>query len=211
LAAGYVIAVITYRSRDDDPQSRVSFEDTLAAVDYVRHLGYVDPKSIFVYGASGGGDLAFEVAAAADLSAIATEEPATVLLTGVFNKTFAKNGERYTPGDADPIGTNPKLYYTSEFQKITQEKIARIRCPILIVQGDQHWINRFNREVFIPELQLANKVVEIKTYPGEQHGFAFRGSGDTALKAFLDIEAFFRRYAKTQPQPLNANLVRYIQ
>src|SRR5688572_13271726 len=30
LAAGYALAVITFRSRDDDPQSRVSAEDSLA-------------------------------------------------------------------------------------------------------------------------------------------------------------------------------------
>ena len=62
LAAGYAVAVITFRSRDDDPQSRVSAEDSLAAVNHVRRLSYVDPKSVVVYGCSGGGELALEVA-----------------------------------------------------------------------------------------------------------------------------------------------------
>ena len=137
LAAGYVVPIITYRSRDHDPQSTVSLEDCLAAVDHVRRLPFVDPKSIVVYGCSGGGDLALEVAAATEVCAIVPEEPATVLLTGIFNTKFPKKGERFTPADAAPILEDPKRYYTAEYQKITQAKIARIRCPILIVQGDQ--------------------------------------------------------------------------
>src|SRR5262249_54634500 len=63
LAAGYVVVVPTYRSRDVDPQSTVSLEDSLAVVEYVRKLPYVDAESIVVSGCSGGGDLSLEVAA----------------------------------------------------------------------------------------------------------------------------------------------------
>src|SRR5438874_13420055 len=38
LAAGYVVAVTTWRSRDIDPQTRESPDDDLAAVEYVRKL-----------------------------------------------------------------------------------------------------------------------------------------------------------------------------
>jgi dipeptidyl aminopeptidase/acylaminoacyl peptidase len=54
LAAGYVMVVPTYRSRDVDPQSSVSLEDSLAALEYVRKLPYVDSESIVVFGCSGG-------------------------------------------------------------------------------------------------------------------------------------------------------------
>ena len=110
LAAGYVVAVITYRSRDHDPQSTVSLEDSLAAVAHVRQLPYVDRDSVAVSGCSGGGDLALEVAAATDVAAIVPEEPATVLLTGIFNTSFVKQGERYTPADAAPISADPQKY-----------------------------------------------------------------------------------------------------
>jgi acetyl esterase/lipase len=53
LAAGYVVVAPTYRSRDVDLQSPVSLEDSLAVVDYVRKLPYVDARSIVVYGCSG--------------------------------------------------------------------------------------------------------------------------------------------------------------
>ncbi|MGH9660160.1 MAG: alpha/beta hydrolase family protein, partial [Bryobacteraceae bacterium] len=45
LAAGYVLGVITYRSRDHDPQSTVSLEDCLAAVRSLKQLAFVDPRS----------------------------------------------------------------------------------------------------------------------------------------------------------------------
>ena len=35
LAAGYVVAAITYRSRDVDPQSPDALNDALAAIDYL--------------------------------------------------------------------------------------------------------------------------------------------------------------------------------
>src|SRR6266487_1227545 len=88
LAAGYVVAFITYRSRDHDPQSKFALEDCLAALDHVRRLTYVDPGSIVVYGCSGGGDLALEVAAATTrVCAIVPEEPASFIFAGIFNAT----------------------------------------------------------------------------------------------------------------------------
>ena len=155
LAAGYAVAVITFRSRDDDPQSRVSAEDSLAAVNHVRRLSYVDPKSVVVYGCSGGGDLALEVAAMTDVTALAAEEPAAVHFTGITDKNVPRSGPRFTPDDSLPILADPKRYYTTKYQTIARDKIGRIRSPILIVQGDQHPLNRFNREVLIPELQSA--------------------------------------------------------
>src|SRR5262245_59410455 len=212
LAAGYAVAVITYRSRDHDPQARVSLEDCVAAVDHLRRLAFVDPDSIVIYGCSGGGDLALEVAAATKVCAIVPEEPATVLFTGIFNAKFPKKGERYTPLDAGPISENPKQYYTPEYQKLTREKIGRISCPILIVQGDQHKINHFNAEVLIPELRNAGKTLEVITYPGEPHCFGFAGNQRpaAALKAFQDASAFYHRYLKTKPKPLDASLVKHL-
>jgi acetyl esterase/lipase len=92
LSAGYVVTIPTYRSRDDDPQSRVSLEDCLAVVDNLRGQPYVDPKSIVVYGCSGGGDLALEVAAATDVCAIVPEEPASLIMAGIFNTKSPKKG-----------------------------------------------------------------------------------------------------------------------
>lgn len=216
LAAGYVVAAMTYRSRDVDPQSRVSLDDSLAAVEYVQRLPYVNAASVVVYGCSGGGDLALAVAAEKSVAAIAAEEPASMLFTGVFNSASPKTGERYTPRDTAPIFESPKRYYTDEYQRLTRAKIARIQSPILIVQGDVKTllaVNDFNAAVLIPELQSARKALEVITYPGEPHCFAFGAqpaSMASAVKAFRDMDAFFRRYITTQPKPVDPTLVTYI-
>lgn len=214
LAAGYAVVETTYRGRDEDPQSKVSLEDCLAAIQYVRRLGFVDSKSIIAFGCSGGGDLALEIAARTEVCAIVAEEPASMLLTGIFNAKLPKKGERYAPGDGAFISENPKRYYTPEHQKFTLAKIKRIRCPILIVQGDQTSVNHFNAEVLIPELRAAGKSVEVMTYPSEPHCFCFYGSGPrtphpaAALKAYRDIDSFCERYLSTKPRAIEPSLIK---
>ena len=126
LAAGYVVVVPTYRSRDVDPQSSVSLEDSLAVIEFVRKLPYVDAESIVVFGCSGGGDLALEVASRTRICAVVPEEPASMLMAGMFNTGTPRKGERYTPLDSLFLMDNPKQYYTPEFQTILRAKIARI-------------------------------------------------------------------------------------
>ncbi|MBI3679826.1 MAG: prolyl oligopeptidase family serine peptidase [Acidobacteria bacterium] len=210
LAAGYVVAPITYRSRNHDPQSRVSLEDCLAAVEHLRGLPFVHKDGVIVYGCSGGGDLALEVAAATtSVRAIVPEEPASLILTGIFHARFPKKGEFLTPADSAPISENPKKYYTPEYQEITRAKLRKIRCPILIIQGDVHAINHFNAEVLIPELKSAGKTLEVKTYPGAPHCFAFAGNRRPAqaLQVFQDTDAFCRRYLPVQPKSIDRSLV----
>jgi dienelactone hydrolase len=139
-----------------------------------------------------------------------------VLLTGVYNTGIPKKGARYTPADSADITENPKRYYTAEFQKLTRAKLARIRCPILIIQGDVHPINRFNQEVLIPELRALAKKLEVLTYSGEPHCFCFYGEGprtprpDIALKAFIDMQLFCWRNVATKPKALDATPVKLV-
>ena len=227
LAAGYVVVVPTYRSRDVDPQSSVSLHDSLAVVEFVRALRYVDRESIVLFGCSGGGDLALEVAARTKVCVVVPEEPASVMMAGIFNSSLPKKGERYTPEDSFVILENPAQYYTPELQRFLRAKIANIQSPVLIVQGDPDRrdvpINKFNAEVLIPELRAANKTIEVRTYADQGHCF-FAGSGvprpsgrpsrvgepSAALEAFRDIDAFCRRYLRTSPQAIDASLVTHV-
>jgi dienelactone hydrolase len=214
LAAGYVVATATYRSRDADPQTTVSKLDSVAVVDHLRTLPFVDARSIVVWGCSGGGDLAIEVAAATDVAAIAPEEPASILLTGIFNKDFPKKGPVHTPADSGPILQDPQGHYTPHYQKATREKLGRIKAPILVLQGDPDRpdrLNAFNATILVPELRALGKTVEVKSYAGQPHCFAFAGNVPSraaiALQAWQDADAFFRRHMPTKPTPVDPKLV----
>jgi dienelactone hydrolase len=216
LAEGYAVAAFTYRSRDLDPQDKMCLQDCLAVVNHLKRLPFVDPKSVVVCGCSGGGDLALEVAAATEVCAITPEEPASMLLTGVYNRSLPKKGERYTPGDGARFSEDPKRYYTPEFQKLTRAKLARIQCPILIIQGDVQPGNRFNQEVLIPELRALGKTLEVVTYSGEPHCFCFYGEGprtprpEVALKAFTDMASFCRGHVRNKPKALDSAVVKLV-
>ena len=103
LAAGYVVATMTYRSRNVDPQSRVSLDDSLAAVEFLERRPYVNAASVVVYGCSGGGDLALAVASEKRVAAIVAEEPASIMFTGVWNSSSPKAGadHRESAGQQD--------------------------------------------------------------------------------------------------------------
>jgi dienelactone hydrolase len=210
LAAGYVVAVITYRSREADPQMEEPIADSIAAVEHLRSVPYVDRRSTVIYGCSGGGDLALQTAMSTELAAIAPEEPASVLFTGVLNKDVARGGEKFSPKDAAILMSDPLRFYTAPFQARTREKLARIHEPMLILQGDRSLETRFNEQVLIPELRAAKKAFDVITYPGEPHCFAFNPRSErpeVARKAFQDTDAFFRKHLPTTPKPIDRKLI----
>jgi dipeptidyl aminopeptidase/acylaminoacyl peptidase len=214
LAAGYVVASTTYRSRNEDLQTQTSRDDSIAVVKYLQGLSYVDEESIGIYGCSGGGDLVLAVAAEEPVAAVIAEEPASVMFTGIWNNSSPKSGELYTAFDSLPVFENGRQYYTDELQQLTREKIARIQSPIFIFQGDGEAslpVNDFNAAILIPELRSAGKTLKVKTYAGGQHCFAFGGFfghipgvASQALAAFGDAEAFIRQYVAVKPIPMDS-------
>ena len=200
LAAGYVTVNALRRGSKRDPQSPDSMADCLAIVEAVKKIAEVDPESVVIFGHSGGGSLAFELAGETSLAAVVAGEPATILFMGMLTENSP---------DQQTIMADPKRFYTAEVQKITQEKIARITCPILIAEGDEHPINRVNSEVFVPELQKAGKTVQVIVYPGQSHAFFFGSmqTADAAQKAFNDAHTFFKKHLPTQPVALDTSII----
>jgi acetyl esterase/lipase len=145
-----------------------------------------------------------ELAGETDLAAIVAGEPASIIFTGMYNKQTRKRADQARLMD------DPKLYYTPELQKFTREKIARIACPVLIVHGDQHPINKINDDIIIPELKDAGKTVEVILYPGQPHTFVFaqEGAPEAALKCFTDSHAFYQRHLATKPRPVDRALIK---
>jgi dipeptidyl aminopeptidase/acylaminoacyl peptidase len=201
LAAGFVIVVPTFRSREENPQTRDALDDCLAVVEYVMKLPIVDPQSVAVLGGSGGGSLALELAGEADLCAIVAGEPATVLFTGLMAR-----GDR---GSAfQEMMRNPKPHFTPDLQKFTRAKIAKIHCPVLIVHGDQHPLKIINQEIVVPELKAAGKSVEYIEYAGMPHGFWWGAyDGVVGQKVFDDALRFLKPTLKMQPVPIDESLI----
>jgi dienelactone hydrolase len=136
---------------------------------------------------------------------------------GMFNMQTPKKGERYTAEDAFPIHADPGKFFTPEYRTLTRARVATINCPILIVQGEEtSRLNVFNRETLIPELRAAKKTVDVRSYPGEPHSFAFYSTAArtphpaVATRAFDDINGWLRRQLRTQPVPIDTRLVKQV-
>jgi len=203
LAAGFVIVVPTFRSRQENPQTRDALDDCLSVIDYVKKLPVVDPQSVAVLGGSGGGSLALELAGETDLCAIVAGEPATVLFTGLMVRGMSDRGPEF-----QERMRNPKQHYTPELQKFTQAKIEQIHCPVLIVHGDEHPLKIINQEIVVPELKVAGKSVEYIEYAGMPHGFWWGAyDGVVGQKVFDDALRFLKPTLKTQPVPIDESLM----
>jgi len=218
LAAGYVTVIPTYRTDwGEDPQSPEPLWDALAIVEHVRQMPDVDRDSVAVFGCSGGADLALQLAGEIPLPAVAAEEPATVLFTGMFNDRSPKAGPVYTMRDVLPVVGDPHAHYTAEVQQLARDRIRRISSPVFIAQGDQWTMGVDGHvaidDILVPELRAAGKDVVEARYPGQRHCFGFSGglavenaSADTVAAAsrFVgDMDEFFRRHLETQPRPMN--------
>ena len=207
LAAGYLTIAPTFRSRQEDPLTNDALEDCLAVVDHVLGRADVDPRSVVVFGGSGGGSLALELASERPLAAVAAGEPASVLLTGLYSV------ENLGPRDGwqaqgNSIMKDPLKWYSAECQERTRAKLAKIECPILIVHGDKHPINIVNERILVPELRSAGKRLKVILYPDQAHGFYYgRQTPEVGLRCSDDCLAFFGEHVSTQPTPLDGDLV----
>jgi len=207
LASGFVIAVPTFRSREENPQTRDALDDCLSVVEYVKKKPAVDPDSVAVFGGSGGGSLALELAGEGDLCAAIAGEPASVLFTGMMVTGMSDRGPAF-----QDVMRNPIKYYTPELQAFTRAKIAQIHCPVMIAHGDKHPINLINHEIIIPEMRAANKPLDVIAYAGQPHSFYWGVIADPAAgkKFFGDAMAFLKPHLQTQPVPLDGSLIEQV-
>ncbi len=196
LAAGYVIVVGTFRTYDQDVQSQGPILDSLAVVEAVKELPFVDSQSVVVFGGSGGGSIALELAGLTDLAAAVCGEPATILYTGML--TTGEYGPRLK------IMANPHEYFTPEIKERTRKKLKTIRCPVLILHGDIHDLKTMNGEIMLPEMKAAGVNLTYKVYPGNPHGFytGNHASKETVVKVVNDVRTFIKPLLNVHPSPL---------
>ncbi|HTM48527.1 MAG TPA: prolyl oligopeptidase family serine peptidase [Bryobacteraceae bacterium] len=194
LAAGWITVVPTFRPRNVDPQTRDALLDCLDVLAYVKKMPEADPRRVVIYGTSGGGSLAVEIAGEVPLPAAVAEEPASILFTGMFTKEYRQGDRKMSPSDGQDLMDNPNKYYTAAIRKITQDKIRRVQCPMFFAEGGVHVINRINNEIVFPEFAAAGKDFEVKLYPAQRHGFSMKS--DTF---FEDCQAFLARHVSPRP------------
>lgn len=213
LAWGYVTVSATRRAIADDPLDRGVIGDVLAIVQAVRAMPSVDPDSVALYGGSGGGTLALEVASVSDrLAAVVAGEPATIIYMEMLTKehiVFDAEGRRTGDRRWDVMKADPKQLYTPVIQRRTRAKLQDLATPVLILHGDQHPLRKFNLGVFVPEMQALGKAVTVKTYPGEYHGF-YWGQGripSLAKKSNVNAEAWLRERLPTAPSPVSPDWI----
>ena len=189
LAAGWVTVVPTFRAQNEDPQARDALLDCLDVIAYVKKMPEVDPASVVIYGISGGGSLAIEIAGEVALAAAAAEEPASIVYTGMLTNAYRKGDKKVSSADGQDLMENPVKHYTAEIQKITRDKIRKIQCPMFFAGGGVHVINRINNEIVYVELDKAGKNFQAVLYPAQKHGFSMRSD-----KFFEDLWAFLANY-----------------
>lgn len=208
---GYVTVNATRRAIRHDPQHPGVVEDTLALVRSVRELPYVGSESVCLYGGSGGGTLALEVASVSDeLAAIVAGEPATIIYMGMFTKdhiVFGKGAEPTGDRRWDVMNSKPEELYTAAIRERTREKLSGLATPTLILHGDVHALRAFNLGLFVPEMEALGKPVSVETYAGEPHGFYWGQGRDprVALRANEDAHAFLKRHVQVQPSTLEVS------
>lgn len=136
-----------------------------------------------------------------------------IIYMNMFNKAHVvrdENGKITGDKRWDVMNKDPKTLYTPALRAHTRAKIKTIRCPVLILQSDQHAITKFNHDVFVPELKALGIDTTLKVYPGEEHGFYWGNGKDLAkiLQATRDADGFFQRHMKTTPDPIDTKHIK---
>ena len=170
LAAGFAVVQATFRTYEQDVQSRGPIEDVRAVVHALARAPGIDAARVSLFGGSGGGNIALELGADPAVRAVIAGEPATVLYTGML-----------TTGDYGPrleIMAEPEKYLTPELRRRTREKLKTLRAPVLMLHSDQHDLRKLNGPLFVPLMKEAGVDVEYREYPGYGHGFYFGGGDD---------------------------------
>lgn len=108
--AGYAVVQATFRTYDQDVQSRGPIDDVRAVIHALAKSPGIDPRRIALFGGSGGGNIALELGGDPAVRAVIAGEPATVLYTGML-----------TTGDYRrrlAVMADPEKYLTAELRDV---------------------------------------------------------------------------------------------
>jgi acetyl esterase/lipase len=196
LSMGYVTVQATRRDYTDNPQAEGPILDFLAIVEAVRELEEVDSEGIVVMGGSGGASMTLDLISRTTVSAAVAGEPASVIFAGMLTRPAQDREVRYHPIN------DPEAFWTPDVVAKVRGKVGRFQTPLLILHGDIHPLKTVNMDYVIPEIRKAGKTLEVKVYPGKEHGFYWGRGVDSKFieQMILDIRTFAERYLETKPQ-----------
>ena len=64
--------------------------------------------------------------------------------------------------------------------------LAKVGCPVLLLQGRPEGLHKINTEILVPELRSLGKEVTVANYPDFRHGFYFGTGRSGATPELVD-------------------------
>lgn len=164
----------------------VDIEDIVAAVQYLIDDKQVAPEKIAIRGGSAGGYAVLASLAACELFAAGTSYYGISDLELLARDTH-KFESRYLDQLIGPYPATKERYRA----RSPINKLARIKAPVLILQGEEDKVVPPNQaELIYERLSVQNPATEIIRFEGEGHGFRLAANQIRSLDAEL---GFYRR------------------
>jgi dipeptidyl aminopeptidase/acylaminoacyl peptidase len=164
-------------------------EDVIAAAEWMKKTGFIDPKKMAVAGGSYGGYLTMmAVTKAPDLWAAAVPiVPFVNWFTEIENEDPAlREYDIATMGD--PMKDKVRLQERSPINFVD-----RIKAPLLLLAGgNDPRCPRTEAEQVASAVKKRNGIVELKVYENEGHGFV---KVENQIDAYTRLAEFLKKYA----------------
>ena len=176
-------------------------KDEVAAVDFLKATGYVDPKKIGITGGSYGGFMTLmAIGKTSDIWAAAVEEYGIISwLTMV--KSSDPSLTEYLKALLGNSDTNRKIY--EEDSPITY--IRNAKAPLLVLQGDNDpRVPKEEAQQVVDILKKEDRIVDVHYYANEGHGFAKRENQIDSIKRMI---AWFDQYLMGRSPTLDERTV----
>ena len=173
-------------------------EDVIAAAEWMKKTGYIDPKKVAVMGGSYGGYLTMmAVTKAPDLWAAGVPiVPFVNWFTEIENEDpLLQQYDKANMGD--PVKDKARFQERSPINFVD-----KIKAPLLILAGgNDPRCPRAESEQVAGAIKKRNGVVELKVYENEGHGFF---KMENQIDSFTRIADFLKKYA--EPAKCGCNL-----
>jgi len=163
-------------------------KDEIAAVDFLKETGYVDPKKIGITGGSYGGFMTLiAIGKAPDIWAAAVEAYGIISWSTMLKSSDPSLNEYLKALLGDPE-KNQKVY--EEDSPITY--IRNEKAPLLVLQGDNDpRVPKEEAQQVVDILRKEGRTVDVHYYPNEGHGFEKRENQIDAIRRTI---AWFDQY-----------------